>query len=58
MVNLNDGLTGYIVLISAMVSVIIFALSALIWGIPTSETHALVAGLTGAAISAYGIRRS
>lgn len=55
MVNLNDGNTGYIVLISAIISVILFALIALIFGIPTSETHALVAGLTGAAIAIYGV---
>ena len=56
MVNLNDGNSGYIVLLSAMISVILFALIALIFGIPTSETHALIAGLTGAAISMYGIK--
>ena len=55
MVNINDGGQGYIVLISAIISVIIFALVALMFGIPTSETHALVAGLTGAAIAVYGI---
>lgn len=42
-VNLSDGNNGYILLISAMVSVIIFALVALAFGIPTSETHALTA---------------
>ena len=55
MVNINDGIYGYTVLISAMVSVIIFALVALAFGIPTRETHALTAGLTGAAIAIYGI---
>lgn len=55
MVNLNDGILGYIVLICAIISVIIFALVALSFGIPTSETHALVAGLTGSAIAIYGI---
>lgn len=43
MVNLTDGNNGYILLISAMISVIIFALVALTFGIPTSETHALTA---------------
>lgn len=43
MVNLSDGFNGYILLISAMLSVIIFALVALAFGIPTSETHALTA---------------
>lgn len=55
MINLNDGAMGYVVLISAIISVIVFALVALIFGIPTSETHALVAGLTGAAIAIYGV---
>ena len=54
MVRINDGVDGYIVLVSGIVSVIIFALVALIFGIPTSETHALVAGLTGATIAVYG----
>lgn len=56
MVNLDDGNKGYIVLISAMVSVIVFALIALVFGIPTSETHGLTAGLTGAALAIYGIQ--
>lgn len=56
MVNLSDGENGYILLISAMISVITFALVALCFGIPTSETHALTAGLTGAAIAIYGIK--
>ena len=55
MVNLNDGNLGYIVLMCAIISVIFFALVALAFGIPTSETHALVAGLTGSAIAIYGI---
>ena len=55
MVNINDGIDGYIVLVCGIVSVIVFALVALIFGIPTSETHALVAGLTGATIAIYGI---
>lgn len=54
MVNLNDTKGGMIVLISAMASVILFALIAMQFGIPTSETHGLVAGLTGAAFALYG----
>ena len=56
MVNLNDTKGGMIVLVSAMVSVIVFALVAMQFGIPTSETHALVAGLTGATIAIYGTK--
>lgn len=55
MVDLSAGTDGIIALISAMLSVIIFALVALQFGIPTSETHGLVAGLTGSAIALYGI---
>ena len=55
MVNLNDTKGGMIVLISAMASVILFALIAMQFGIPTSETHGLVAGLTGSAVAIYGI---
>ena len=54
MVNLRDGENGIIVLISAMLSVIIFALIALAFGIPTSETHGLIAGLTGSTVAIYG----
>lgn len=44
------------ILIGSMISVIVFALIAMKFGIPTSETHGLVAGLTGSAIAIYGIR--
>ena len=43
MVNLTAGKEGLVSLIAAMLSVIIFALIALQFGIPTSETHGLVA---------------
>ena len=55
-VNLYGGVIGIICLISAMISVIIFALVAMLFGIPTSETHGLIAGLTGSGIALYGIR--
>lgn len=54
MVDLSDKQQGMIVLISGMISVIIFALVAMKFGIPTSETHGLIAGLTGAAVAIYG----
>ena len=56
MVNLNDGLLGIIALGSAMTSVIIFSLISLKFGIPTSETHGLIAGLTGSSIAFYGLK--
>lgn len=55
MVNLSAGREGIIAIIAAILSVVIFALIALQFGIPTSETHGLVAGLTGSAIALYGI---
>ena len=54
MVDLSDKLNGMIVLISGMIAVIIFALAAMKFGIPTSETHGLIAGLTGSAVAIYG----
>lgn len=54
MVDLNDSKNGMIVLLSGMIAVILFALVALKFGIPTSETHGLIAGLTGAAVAIYG----
>jgi len=53
-VNLNGDEKGIIVLISGMVAVILFAVIAMKFGIPTSETHGLVAGFTGAGIAIYG----
>mgnify|MGYP004716346841 FL=1 len=55
MVDLNSGREGIVILITAMLSVILFALIAMQFGIPTSETHGLVAGLTGSAVAIYGI---
>lgn len=54
MVDLRDNENGIIVLVSSMVAVIIFALVAMKFGIPTSETHGLIAGLTGSAVAIYG----
>lgn len=54
MVRLDDRQNGIIVLISAMIAVILFALIAMKFGIPTSETHGLISGLTGAAVAIYG----
>ena len=54
MVDLKDSENGMIVLLSGIISVILFALVAMKFGIPTSETHGLIAGLTGAAVAIYG----
>lgn len=43
-----------IALCAALFAIIIWAVVAWYFGIPTSESHALIAGLTGAAISLHG----
>lgn len=55
MVQFENGINAMIGLAIAMFSVIIFALIAMWFGIPTSETHGLIAGLTGSTIALYGI---
>ncbi|MBP3597180.1 MAG: inorganic phosphate transporter [Clostridia bacterium] len=50
-ISFENGKAGIISILSAMSSVIIFALLAMVFGIPTSETHALIAGLTGSCIA-------
>lgn len=43
-----------IALCAALFAIIFWAAAASAWGIPTSESHALIAGLTGAAIAVRG----
>lgn len=38
----------------AVVGIIVWSTAAWVWGLPTSESHALVAGLTGAALAQHG----
>src|SRR4030042_1479753 len=45
---------GLPVVAAAMISIIVWSTAAWRWGIPTSESHALVAGLTGAGFAAAG----
>ncbi len=47
----EDKNKAVIALCSAMISVVIWAVSAWRFGIPTSESHALIAGLTGASVA-------
>ena len=54
MVIFENGINAMIGLAIAMFSVIIFALIAMWFGIPTSETHGLIAGLTGSTIALHG----
>ncbi len=49
--NANEAAIG---LSAAMVAIVVWAVAAWVFGIPTSESHALIAGLTGAAIAMHG----
>jgi len=57
MVNFGDhsGQTIIIVLCAAMLAIVIWATMAWVFGIPTSESHALIAGLTGGAMALRGL---
>jgi len=50
----GDPHTALIALCAAMVSIVAWGGVAWLFGIPTSESHALIAGLTGAAIALQG----
>ena len=54
-VEIGTGREGLIVLAAAQFSVVVWALSAWRYGIPTSESHALIAGLMGAGMSLNGL---
>lgn len=41
-------------LCAAMAAIVLWAAAAWLWGIPTSESHALVAGISGAAVALEG----
>lgn len=47
----SDNKKALIALCGAMISVVFWAVSAWRFGIPTSESHALIAGLTGASVA-------
>ena len=51
----NSGRTIIIVLCAAMFAIVIWATLAWVFGIPTSESHALIAGLTGGAMALNGM---
>ncbi len=57
MVNFGDnsGRTIIIVLCAAMLAIVVWATLAWLFGIPTSESHALIAGLTGGAMALCGL---
>lgn len=50
----GDAHVSLVALCAAMVAIVIWAVSAWVFGIPTSESHALIAGLSGAAIAMQG----
>lgn len=55
MVNFNgDHKAAILALCAAMAAIVLWAVGAWYFGIPTSESHALIAGLSGAAIALQG----
>ncbi len=57
MVNFDDQKGASVALCAALLSIIVWATIAWYFGIPTSESHALIAGITGAALALHnGIR--
>lgn len=50
----GDDRAALIALAAATVGIVVWGLSAWVFGIPTSESHALIAGLTGAALAVSG----
>lgn len=50
----GDSRTALVALCAALFAIVIWATAAWAFGIPTSESHALIAGLSGAAIALQG----
>lgn len=51
LVSFADGQTALTALCAAMLSIVLWAVAAWRFGLPTSESHALLAGLSGAALA-------
>ena len=51
MIDMSNKMQGLFIIFSAILSTILFANGALLLGIPTSETHSLIAGITGAQLA-------
>ena len=47
----GDSHTALVALLAAMIAIIVWGLTAWYFGIPSSQSHSLIAGLTGAAIA-------
>ncbi len=55
MVDFGDNAhEALVALCAAMVAIVLWAVLAWVFGIPTSESHALIAGISGAAIAMHG----
>lgn len=50
----SDPRESIVALSAAMIAIVTWATAAFVFGIPTSESHALIAGLTGSAIALHG----
>ena len=50
----GDTTMALVALCAALFSIVVYSVGASIFGIPTSESHSLIAGLTGAAIALGG----
>ncbi len=50
----GDSHAAFVALVAAMVGIVVWGVAAWCFGIPTSESHALIAGLSGAAIAVQG----
>ena len=50
----GDTTIALVALCAALFSIVVYSVGASIFGIPTSESHSLIAGLTGAAIALVG----
>lgn len=55
LVNIGTGSNALVAIAAAQLSIVIWAVSAWKFGIPTSESHALIAGLMGAGIAYNGV---
>jgi PiT family inorganic phosphate transporter len=55
MIQLTPGTDALVTLAAAQIAIVSWAVGAWKFGIPTSESHALIAGLTGAALAGGGI---
>ncbi len=53
-IEIQPGQNGLVIIGAAQFAIVVWAVSAWMFGIPTSESHALVAALTGAGVASMG----